>query len=275
MTEPEHPSEPPPESVKTPIRPDIWDILMVCWMVLSLVLASDRVFEPWAGKFKYILSELLQILVVGSYLYLRNYSLAEIFRWRKLPFSVWKYIIPLALGLAIGFDALDRAMNLIIPLPLEQMNKLLEALHADNFTQLGAIVLGIGIFAPWVEESIFRGMVQQGWEARRTPVQAVLGTAFLFALIHFQPWQLVQLLIFSVIIGYWAWLMDSIIPAFLIHSANNLFSLALINEGTSKWQRYYIWEGYIHPLWLLGSAVVIVWSWRKCMQLGMRNINTI
>ncbi|MFH0766131.1 MAG: type II CAAX endopeptidase family protein [Calditrichota bacterium] len=272
MTEPQPHPESPNEPKNEPLKPDIWDIFIVCWIVISLIIASDRVFEPWARKFKYILSELLQIFAVGGYLFLRRYALSDLFRWRRMPGSIWKYLIPLALGLAIGFDALDRVINIIIPIPPDQIQYLREALQADSWMQVAAVVVGIGLLAPWVEESIFRGVIQQAFEARRSPVNAVLGTAILFALVHFQPWWLIQLLIFAVIIGYFTWMLDTIIPAFIIHAANNLFSLALLSDWTVKWQRLYIWEGFIHPLWLLGSAVIIVWSWRKCVQVGLKSI---
>jgi len=60
------------------------------------------------------------------------------------------------------------------------------------------------VAAPVVEELFFRGLVLRSIQARYSDWLAVVGSAVLFALVHFQPVQLPALILFGIVVGYLA-----------------------------------------------------------------------
>jgi membrane protease YdiL (CAAX protease family) len=58
--------------------------------------------------------------------------------------------------------------------------------------------------APVVEELFFRGLVLRSIQARYSDWLAVVGSAVLFALVHFQLVQLPALILFGIVVGYLA-----------------------------------------------------------------------
>ncbi len=126
------------------------------------------------------------------------------------------------------------------------------------------LVLGLGLAAPIAEESLFRGVIQQTLEARTDVTRGVLLTSLIFASLHLQYWWLIQLLLMAVILGYLAWRWDSIIPAVMIHAANNLWSFWITLLPEEELSRFYLWKGQLHPaLWAAGIALVaggLFWS---------------
>ena len=66
------------------------------------------------------------------------------------------------------------------------------------------LTLLVVVAAPVVEELFFRGLVLRSIQARYSDWLAVVGSAVLFALVHFQPVQLPALILFGVVVGYLA-----------------------------------------------------------------------
>jgi membrane protease YdiL (CAAX protease family) len=70
----------------------------------------------------------------------------------------------------------------------------------------GVVLLAtlVVVGAPLVEELFFRGLVLRAIQSRYSDWLAVVGSAVLFALVHFQLVQLPALLLFGLIVGYLA-----------------------------------------------------------------------
>ncbi len=73
--------------------------------------------------------------------------------------------------------------------------------RADSALGIGLLVLVVGIGAPIVEEIYYRGLVQQSLSAKIGSTAAILMTAFVFGLSHFQLLQLPALVLFGAIVG--------------------------------------------------------------------------
>ncbi len=104
--------------------------------------------------------------------------------------------------------------------------------------QLESIVGGdIGIFhfltiviaAAFFEETIFRGIILDGFLRRYSPQKAILYSAFLFAVVHMNPLQFPHTMILGAFIGWIYYRTQSIWPCILIHLINNgsVFALAI------------------------------------------------
>lgn len=87
------------------------------------------------------------------------------------------------------------------------------------------------VLAPVCEEIAFRGYVQSTLALRRGRAAAVLGAAFLFALLHVNPVLFPALVVLGAIFGWLTWRAGSVWPAVLAHAVNNgITSLLVLAE---------------------------------------------
>jgi len=113
--------------------------------------------------------------------------------------------------------------------PLSLQRGLLEVQIARTPLEMILGFLALALFPGVCEELFFRGFVFTGLYAHRGPTTALLGSALLFALAHFNPWQLPALLLFGLFLGLLVYWTHSIYPAILAHFINNLLSFAGVN----------------------------------------------
>ena len=88
---------------------------------------------------------------------------------------------------------------------------------------LGLIVLFVilAIGAPIVEELLFRGLVLRSFQARNRDMLALVGSALLFAVGHFQALQFPALVMFGLVVGYVAQRTKRLGPSVFIHMGFN------------------------------------------------------
>jgi membrane protease YdiL (CAAX protease family) len=135
-------------------------------------------------------------------------------------------------SLAIAeFDLLWGQVLALIDLepPLSLQRGLLEIQIVRTPLEMILGLLAVAAFPGVCEELFFRGFVFTGLCAHRSPTTALLGSALLFALAHFNPWQLPALLLFGLFLGLLVYWTHSIYPAILAHVVNNLVSFAGTN----------------------------------------------
>lgn len=123
-----------------------------------------------------------------------------------------------------------RQIDLSMPLSFEK--NLLEIQIVRGLAEVpqGLVTL---VLAPVVcEEPLFRGLVFTSLYAHYGPRWALGGSALLFAISHFNPWQLIPLFLFGLFLGTLVYWTHSIYPAMLAHAVNNLASITGINLRT-------------------------------------------
>lgn len=241
---------------------DLLDILLLCWIVVAVAVAFDAIPDQIVGKGRVIITEAGILGVAFLALRLRRIEARVLFRWNGVPGRTVPPLIAVAVGSAVILDGLDRLVGLLIPLPGLQAARLEAALTPANGWELALLIIGLGIAAPLVEESLFRGAIQQSLEVRADVTRGVLLTALLFAVLHLQIWWFVQLLVMAVFLGYLAWVSDSIIPAIMVHAANNLLSLSVTLTSANTLEKFYLIDGQLNPF--IGLAGVLM------VMLGMR-----
>ena len=103
-----------------------------------------------------------------------------------------------------------------------------EQLGADESVLL-AVVTGLFVvcIAPFVEEFFFRGFLYQAMRNSWGPMLGAVGSAFLFALIHFAPDKFVPLLILGVALAMLFEKTGSIWPCIMLHALNNSLAYAV------------------------------------------------
>jgi membrane protease YdiL (CAAX protease family) len=90
--------------------------------------------------------------------------------------------------------------------------------------ELVVLVAGVSIAAPICEEALYRGLLQAGLAPRLGWPRAVVVTALVFTVMHFDPVGLLARFELGVVFGLLAWRAGSLWPAIGAHAANNLVS---------------------------------------------------
>ncbi|MFN3820904.1 MAG: type II CAAX prenyl endopeptidase Rce1 family protein, partial [bacterium] len=89
----------------------------------------------------------------------------------------------------------------------------------------------------------------------------IFATALLFSLMHFIPYWFLQLTALGVLLGLLTHRWNSIIPAFIVHSIINLWTLFYpqLGEGFSQ---IYVWQKSVHPLFITLGVILTWWGWQ-------------
>ncbi len=214
-------------------------------------------------------AELLILLPEWIYLAWKKLNFVEAFRLRPVPLSLILAAIVLTLGLVPLTDALDRLIQIWIPVPkgMEEMLRLSFDFHNPIYFWLA--FLAATLFAGMFEEMLFRGFFQGVWERTFSAGWAIGISATLFALVHLNPWWLVQILILGVLLGYIAFRSQSVIPGIFIHVLNNAIALLffkLPGQGESWYSVGQNVRWYWLSLGIILFAVGFTWMrkiWEK------------
>jgi len=255
-----------PTTVSQRLFPPRREALVVLLLTFFAFVGVSFLGERALGKGQILLGE--AFAVVPAYLYVRwrRYNPALIFRLRPVGWRLAMTSVLIGLALTFVADELDRLMNLLLPFPEELANLLQQLLIARSFMDWIIILFGAVLLAGLFEEMLFRGFVQNSLEQHYGDVtRAVLWTAVLFAVIHFNPWWIVQIVLLGVFLGVMAWKSDSIVPGAIVHAINNGISVAIINAGEEKFD-ILEWHGHLHPLLLLAAIAALALGLRLFYQ---------
>jgi uncharacterized protein len=209
--------------------PPVHHIVFVVLFTIFFVLAISIVGYLVGGKTGLFLLEGLIIVPALVYVVLRKYDLKNIFRLKKVNFQIVLISIIIGFGISFIADGLDRLFQLFFSMPEIFEKQMLESFVIHSISDFAIIVLSAVVFAGVFEEMLFRGFVQKTFEKEFSVSQAILITAFIFGMIHMNPWWLVQISFFGVFLGIMAWKSDSIIPSMIVHFINNGLSIIFIN----------------------------------------------
>jgi tetratricopeptide (TPR) repeat protein len=98
------------------------------------------------------------------------------------------------------------------------------ALRANPVTA----VLCVVVVAPIAEEIIFRGLIYGALENWLRVVGAILGSAFIFAMVHFQFVHFAPIFLLGVVLGWTRWKTGSLGLPILLHVLNNGLALLIL-----------------------------------------------
>jgi uncharacterized protein len=108
---------------------------------------------------------------------------------------------------------------------LEEMFRIL--VSAKNIPELLFVVLVVAITPAIVEELLFRGLIQNCFERRLVPLRAAIWTGVIFGLFHFNPFQIVPLVILGCFFGILRMRSRSMIIAMTVHFLNNALAVVV------------------------------------------------
>lgn len=89
------------------------------------------------------------------------------------------------------------------------------------------LIISTAILAPICEELLCRGNMMRGILVQKGVVKAILWSAFIFALIHFNPWQAIPAFILGCFFGWIYYKTHCIWACIFMHFVNNATSAAM------------------------------------------------
>jgi membrane protease YdiL (CAAX protease family) len=107
-----------------------------------------------------------------------------------------------------------------VPLPPPDPTGALERYLLKPHAWLGLLTLA-AVIAPLVEEFLFRGWLQRTLERRHTARLAIVATALVFALVHFDSFGFLVRFSFGLLAGYVAYASRSVWPGVVLHGVYN------------------------------------------------------
>jgi len=87
--------------------------------------------------------------------------------------------------------------------------------------------VNVAIMAALLEEWMCRGLIMRGLLYHIGPAKAILWSAFIFGIMHLNPWQFVPAFFMGILLGWVYWRTRSIWAAIFIHFINNGTSVLL------------------------------------------------
>jgi membrane protease YdiL (CAAX protease family) len=208
------------------------------------------------------LVELLTIIPPIVFTISQHYSFTRVFRLNPVNRDVIIFSIFIGLGLTIAFDELDRLIQIVFPMPEVLRQAIEESLKISTTGDLLLIAISAVFLAAVCEELLFRGFLQVSFENTFDITRAVMLNGLVFAIIHFNPWWTVQLIIFGVLLGVMAWKTNSVFPSMIVHFINNGMALLFTNldQTTLSW---YMMGNHVNPVIVAGALACCVYGFRK------------
>jgi membrane protease YdiL (CAAX protease family) len=206
------------------------------------------------------------ILTIGLGLLIRrNYQ----FPTRKFPIL----IIPIGAFCLLGTQLFLDPITSLVP-SSELLNKmLLETVH-----QPIPYFFMIVVAAPILEELLFRGLILDGFLKNYKPQYAILGSAFLFGVVHGNLPQGIGAFLAGILIGWIYWKTGSILAGIFIHLINNLVSFISVILTSESELFNSMSESIENPIyyWLLviGSGAIGIAGISLLLKYYFRNGDT-
>lgn len=132
----------------------------------------------------------------------------------KLDFVIilWGTIMVLATGVVI-----EPVLNLFSNTDLKDLSKLMDA--CGGWMMFTSIVI-----APILEESLFRGILQDALMRKYGVFVGILIASAVFGIVHIIPQQVVNAFMIGIVLGYIYYRTGALLPVILIHCINNVIS---------------------------------------------------
>lgn len=106
----------------------------------------------------------------------------------------------------------------------ELEKKSFQIVNAHNWFEFLVVVIVISVSPSICEEALFRGFALSNLSLVLKPVSAILITGFIFAVGHFQPFNIIPLLIIGIFLGFIVYYSNSIFTAVIAHFLNNFMA---------------------------------------------------
>ena len=185
---------------------------------------AAELYEAFASDYSTVIllsSQVFTILIIMALAKLRGMPLWDLVQGGQNIGR--RQVACLLMAGACGNILTTGAMELL-PLPQQLMESYNQASQGLNTSLLWADLLSVAIFAPLVEELIFRGLVLSRLRKAMPAWLAVLLQGLVFGFVHGQLVWIVYATLFGLLLGYVRLRADSLKASILLHMGFNLSS---------------------------------------------------
>lgn len=214
------------------------------WLLVALFIAGSAIFGLAVGVLQGIFpdstvlqsqsfSYILSFVVPFAYIYFSagRERAASLQTESRLPvnrpdFGALRpaaFFVTIALAM-LALTIITEPLTTFIPMP-DSIRAMFEKIFYDS--TLPDLILSTCIMAPLCEEFFCRGTMLRGIRYHSTPWKAILWSAFIFALIHLNPWQSIPAFIIGVFFGWIYYRTGSLWATIFLHCLNNSAAVAL------------------------------------------------
>lgn len=224
--------------------PKIVQVIIIILITLFITFILGLIGTLVGAQTELFLLEGVIIIPAIIFIAKNKFSLVTLFRLRPINNRIVAISFLIGIAFTVVTDEIDRIVQIFFPMP-EVLQQAIEAsLKINSNSDLLIIVFSAVFLAATVEELLFRGFVQTTFEHHFDITRAVMATALIFAVIHFNPWWSIQMIIFGIILGVMAWKSDSILPPIIVHFVNNGIALTFANIDPAKYQ-WYLYQNHV------------------------------
>lgn len=200
---------------------------------LSALLANDIRETGWYQALAYIITFITPVLFF-DFLIARKEGKKLSFDFSAKPFRIYLLIFPMMFGMMLVADYITQ----LIPTTGYLLGPLYK-MYMDEFSKLMkdpfALIIMTVVLAPILEEILFRGILMKGLLNNGTrPVTAIVLSAFIFGVVHFNPWQFAGAFLLGLVLGLVYYKTKSLLMPVLLHAFNNLVSAMLMLYSDSE-----------------------------------------
>ncbi|HEX2954430.1 MAG TPA: type II CAAX endopeptidase family protein [Bacillota bacterium] len=239
-------------------------LLIQCFYGIIALLISQLFHHPFEkdlalGGFVNLLS--IGLVVALSALILRI-PWRRIFTVKRTSWLIYPLLLVTIIGLDILTSEFDNIFRYFFHIPGDP-----RFLNAIQYNPWGA-ALTVIIIAPLTEETLFRGLILQGFQRQyASPKIAIILSALLFGAIHLNWQQAPGAAILGLLLGWVIVKTGSILPCLFIHGVSNSFVLmaAVVNFNIPGFSSSPTLQSGVvfQPLWfdLLGIILFTLGFW--------------
>lgn len=162
------------------------------------------------------------------------------FNFKSSPFTIYLLVFPLMFGMMLISEYFTELIPTEGPLFGDWYKTFSNTISTMAEDSMGIIIL-TSLMAPLLEEILFRGIIQKGLiNGGMKPMNAIVLSAFIFALFHMNPWQFVGAFLLGLVLGLVYYRTQSLLMAILLHAFNNFISsLMIINTKTENFGDFF------------------------------------
>lgn len=239
--------------------PQIWQVIIVILITVSMTFLFGLIGTIIGAKTELFLLEVVIILPALIFTLKKNLSSVILFRLRPVNKKIVISSVFIGIAFTVVSDEIDRIVQTFFPMPEMLRNAIEESLKIQSTSDLIIIVFSAVFLAAIVEELLFRGFVQTSFEYHFDITKAVMASALIFTIIHFNPWWSIQVMIIGVILGVMAWKSNSVIPSMIVHLINNGIALIFANVEPEKYQ-WYLYKDHVSIPIIIAAILIIFYG---------------
>lgn len=205
-----------------PTTGDAWLVVAVTAVVIIYVGSSVQLRFGYFGVLG------TQLIIFGIPLLAAVYAKKNLRQTFRLKACSLRYILG---GIVMAFGAIALGMvltaltGMLFRSSAENAADSMQQLIGDNFL---STLLVVALAPAICEELMFRGYIFSAFEARLTPVMAIVGTSVIFGLYHMSIVRFFTTALIGAVICYAAHKSGSILPGMLMHFMNNALSVLVM-----------------------------------------------